>query len=133
LSRNNAEGFTVRFLEAVTWEAEDARGLCWTMEREWRAARTVVSRRLGSRSTSRLPQAVDVLAASPLLSVSALARALGCTVEGASGMLDELARLEVVAEVTGGSEPRKATMISLTIRCNATSADSSQHEFALAA
>jgi hypothetical protein len=101
LSRNNAEGFTVRFLEAVTWEAEDARGLLWTMEREWRAARTVVSRRLGSRSTSRLPQAVDVLAASPLLSVSALARALGCTVEGASGMLDELARLEVVAEVTG--------------------------------
>ena len=71
------------------------------MEREWRAARTVVSRRLGSRSTSRLPQAIDVLAASPLLSVSALARALGCTVEGASGMLDELARLEIVAEVTG--------------------------------
>jgi hypothetical protein len=34
---------------------------------------------------------------------------------------------------TRGSEPRKATMISLTIRCNATSADSSQHEFALAA
>jgi hypothetical protein len=98
---DDAEGFTVRFLEAVTWEAEDARGLLWTMEREWRAARTVVSRRLGSRSTSRLPQAVDVLAASPLLSVSALARALGCTVEGASGMLDELARLEVVAEVTG--------------------------------
>jgi hypothetical protein len=67
---DDAEGFTVRFLEAVTWEAEDARGLLWTMEREWRAARTVVSRRLGSRSTSRLPQAVDVLAASPLLSVS---------------------------------------------------------------
>ena len=71
------------------------------MEREWPAARTVVSRRLASRSTSRLSQAIDVLAASPLLSVSALARALGCTVEGASGMLDELARLEIVAEVTG--------------------------------
>jgi hypothetical protein len=98
---DDAEGFTVRFLEAVTREAEDARGLLWTMEREWRSARTVVSRRLGSRPTSRLPQAIDVLAASPLLSVSALARALGCTVEGASGMLDELARLEIVAEVTG--------------------------------
>ena len=98
---DDAEGFTIRFLEAMTREAEDARGLLWTMEREWRAARTVVSRRLGSRSTSRLSQAIDVLAASPLLSVSALARALGCTVEGASGMLDELARLEVVAEVTG--------------------------------
>jgi hypothetical protein len=39
----DAEGFTVRFLESVTREAEDARGLLWTMEREWRAARTVVS------------------------------------------------------------------------------------------
>jgi hypothetical protein len=98
---DDTEGLTIRFLEAVTWEAEEARGLLWTMEREWRAARAVVSRRLGKRSTSRLPQGIDVLAASPLLSVSALARALGCTVEGASGMLDELARLEIVAEVTG--------------------------------
>ena len=98
---DDAEMFTIRFLEAVIREAEDARGLLWTMEREWRAARTVVSRRFGSRSTSRLPQAIDVLAASPLLSVSALARALGCTVEGASGMLDEVAQLEIVAEVTG--------------------------------
>jgi hypothetical protein len=71
------------------------------MEREWRSARTVVPRRLASRSTSRLPRAIDVLAASPVLSMSALARALGCTVEGASGMLDELTRLEIVAEVTG--------------------------------
>ena len=46
-----------------------------------------------------------MLAASPLLSVSALARALGCTVEDASGMLDEVARLEVVAEVTGMMGP----------------------------
>jgi hypothetical protein len=106
----DAEGLTIRFLEAVTWEAEEARGLLWTMKREWRAARAMVSRRLGKRSTSRLPQGIDVLAASPLLSVSALARALGCTVEGASGMLDEVARLEVVAEVTGmiGPAPVRA-------------------------
>jgi hypothetical protein len=97
----DAEGFTIRFLEVMTREAGDGRGLLGTREREWRSARTVVSRRLASRSTSRLSQAIDVLAASPLLSVSALARALGCTVEGASGMLDELARLEIVAEVTG--------------------------------
>jgi hypothetical protein len=103
---DDTEGLTIRFLEAVTWEAEEARGLLWTMEREWRAARAMVSRRLGNRSTSRLPQGIDVLAASPLLSVNALARALGCTVEGASGMLvDEVARLEVVAEVTGMMGP----------------------------
>jgi hypothetical protein len=53
----------------------------------------------GGILTSR--QAIDVLAASPLLSVSALASALGCTVEGDYGMLDGLARLEIVAEVTG--------------------------------
>jgi hypothetical protein len=76
----DAEGFTIRFLEAMTREADDTRGLLGTMEREWRSARTVVSRHLASRSTSRLPQAIDVLAASPLLGVSALARALGCTV-----------------------------------------------------
>jgi hypothetical protein len=107
---DDTEGLTIRFLGAVTREATDARSLLWTMEREWRAARAVVSRRLGNRSTSRLPQGIDVLAASPLLSVSALARALGCTVEGASGMLDEVARLEVVAEVTGmiGPAPVRA-------------------------
>jgi hypothetical protein len=35
--------------------------------------------------------------------------------------------------VTRGSEPRKATMISLTIRCKTSSADNSQREYALAA
>jgi hypothetical protein len=71
---DDAEGFTVRFLEAVTRETEDACGALWTMEREWCAALMVVSRRLGGRSTSRLPWAIDMLAASPPLRVSALAR-----------------------------------------------------------
>jgi hypothetical protein len=47
---DDAEGFTVRFLEAVTREAEDAGGLLRTMEREWREARNAVSRQLGSPS-----------------------------------------------------------------------------------
>jgi hypothetical protein len=59
----DAEGFTIRFLEVMTREAGDGRGLLGTREREWRSARTVVSRRLASRSTSRLPQAIDVLVA----------------------------------------------------------------------
>ena len=49
---DHATGFTVRFLEAVTREAEDARGLLWTMEREWRAARTVVSGVFAVRAAS---------------------------------------------------------------------------------
>jgi hypothetical protein len=52
---DHATGFTVQFLEAVTREAEDARELLWTMEREWRAARTVVCRRLRRQRGRRSP------------------------------------------------------------------------------
>ena len=72
--------------------------MLWTMERGMARGADGGIPRLGGRSTSRLPRAIDMLAASPLLRVSALAP--GCTIEGASGMLDELARLEIVAEVT---------------------------------
>jgi len=91
----------VRFLDAVRREAADGRDLLLTMEREWRGARLRVDHRAGARSNSRLPAAVDLLTASPLLSISALAEALGCSVEGASRMLDSLVQLEVAAEVTG--------------------------------
>ena len=98
---DDPDGFTVRFLETVQREAADGRDLLLTMEREWREARSRVDHRAGARSNSRLPAAVDLLAASPLLSISALAEALGCSVEGASRMLDALVQLEVAAEVTG--------------------------------
>ena len=98
---DDPDGFTVRFLDAVRREAADGRDLLLTMEREWRGARLRVDHRAGARSNSRLPAAVDLLAASPLLSISALAEALGCSVEGASRMLEALVQLEVAAEVTG--------------------------------
>ncbi|MGF7213179.1 hypothetical protein GGE65_007815 [Skermanella aerolata] len=98
---DDPDGFTVRFLDAVRREAADGRDLLLTMEREWRQARFRVDHRAGARSNSRLPAAVDLLAASPLLSITALAEALGCSVEGASRMLDALVQLEVAAEVTG--------------------------------
>src|SRR3954470_2189314 len=98
---SDPDGFTVRFLEAVRREAADGRDRLLTMEREWREARLRVDHRAGGRSNSRLPAAVDLLAASPLLSISALAEALGCSVEGASRMLDALVGLEIAAEVTG--------------------------------
>ena len=99
--RTDPDGFTVRFLETVRREAAEGRDRLLTMEREWREARLRVDHRAGARSNSRLPAAVDLLAASPLLSISALAEALGCSVEGASRMLDALVQLEVAAEVTG--------------------------------
>ncbi|GEO43317.1 hypothetical protein SAE02_74650 [Skermanella aerolata] len=101
---DDPDGFTVRFLDAVRREAADGRGRLLTMEREWRGARLRVDHRAGARSNSGLPAAVDLLAASPLLSISALAEALNCSVEGASRMLDALVQLEVAAEVTGRTE-----------------------------
>src|SRR4051812_6340422 len=98
---DDPDGFTVRFLDAVRREAADGRDLLLTMEREWRGARLRVDRRAGARSNSRLPAAVDLLASSPLLSITALAEALGCSVEGASRMLESLVQLEIAAEVTG--------------------------------
>ena len=98
---DDPDGFTVRFLGAVRREAAEGRDLLLTMEREWRGARLRVDYRAGARSNSRLPAAVDLLAASPLLSISALAEALNCSVEGASRMLEALVQLEVAAEVTG--------------------------------
>src|SRR4051794_29469988 len=98
---DDPDGFTVRFLETIQRQAADGRDRLLTMEREWREARIRVDHRAGARSNSRLPAAVDLLAASPLLSISALAEALGCSVEGASRMLDALVGLEVAAEVTG--------------------------------
>jgi len=35
---DDAEGFTTRFLEAITREVENALSLLWTMERDWRGA-----------------------------------------------------------------------------------------------
>src|SRR3954453_20005832 len=98
---DDPDGFTVRFLDAVQREAADGRDLLLTMERGWREPRIRVAHRAGARSNSRLPAAVDLLAASPLLSITALAEALGCSVEGASRVLDSLVQLEVVAEVPG--------------------------------
>src|SRR3954447_1943861 len=98
---SDPDGFTVRFLEAIRREAADGRDRLLTMEREWREARLRVDHRAGGRSNSRLLAAVDLLASSPLLSITALAEALGCSVEGASRMLDSLVQLEVAAEVTG--------------------------------
>src|SRR3954470_10148871 len=98
---DDPDGFTVRFLEAVREEAAEGCGGLLTMEREWREARSRVDRRAGARSNSRLPAAVDLLATSPPLRISPLAAALGCSVAGASRMLDSLVQLEVAAEVTG--------------------------------
>src|SRR3954454_20419628 len=73
---DDPDGFTVRFLEAGRREAAEGGDRLLTMEREWREARLRVDHRAGARSNSRLPTAVDLLAASPPLSISAPAKSL---------------------------------------------------------
>lgn len=63
--------WVIAFLEALAIEAADDLELLRRLEHGWLAARGKVT---GRRSTSRATTAVDVLAASPLLSATTLAR-----------------------------------------------------------
>lgn len=56
---------------------------------------------LGIRTSSRLPEALDMLLESRVLSPVALSIGIGVSVRGASQMLDELERRGVAVEVTG--------------------------------
>lgn len=104
----------VCFLTALADEAADGLLRLRALERAW----TAVRRRLDAarqgddasgqpssqpalRSSSRLPHAVDLLAATPLLGPAALGRSLGITRAGASRMLARLAGLEMALEITG--------------------------------
>lgn len=88
------------FLRAVAAEARGACDLLVDMERRWFAARKAVAGAPGRRRTSRLPLAVDVLAALPLASATTLAASAGMSVKAACEALDELVRLGVAAEAT---------------------------------
>lgn len=85
------------FFDAVAVEAADQLEMLRTLQRGWGEARRKVGAR---RSTSRAAQAVDVLAASPLLSATTLARALGMSVKCAGELLDRFVAEGIVIEVT---------------------------------
>ena len=72
------------------------------MERAWLAARHTVAGRLRN---SRAPAAVDILAATPLLSTS-LAAGLGMAVKNATQLLDDFCAAGIAVEVTHRSKRR---------------------------
>lgn len=91
-------GWTLAFARGLEREAEDGRDILRRLEHGWRQARA----RLGPRRRhSRLPAAVDLLAAAPLLGPARLAALLGCSVRGAAKMLAELAARGAAVEVSG--------------------------------
>ncbi len=95
--------WVVGFLEAVAAEARDYLELLRGLEHGWRTARSTIHSR---RSTSRASVAVDVLAATPLLSATTLAGAIGMSVKCASELLDRFVAEDVAVEVTHRSARR---------------------------
>ena len=91
------------FLQAMAAEAADARQLLMDLERAWFAARAAVA---GRRRDSHAAAAVDVLAAVPLISATALAAGLGIAVKNAIRLLDGLLGAGLAVEVTHWSRRR---------------------------
>jgi hypothetical protein len=89
--------WTPRFFEALAEEAEDGLALLRRMQRQWLAARAAVA---GRRRDSHAAAAIDLLAAAPLLAASSLARGLDVSIKSATALLDDLAVLGVVVEVS---------------------------------
>jgi hypothetical protein len=91
------------FLRALAAEAADGRQLLMNLERAWFAARSAVA---GRRRDSHAALAVDVLAATPLISATTLAAGLGLAVKTAIRLLDGLVAAGVAVEVTNRSKRR---------------------------
>ena len=98
-----AEAWAPAFLRALADEADDGRQLLMDLERAWFAARLVVA---GRRRDSHAAAAVDLLAATPLVSATSLAAGLGIAVKNAIGLLDSLVAAGLAVEVTHRAKRR---------------------------
>jgi hypothetical protein len=93
----------VAFLEALAGEATDYTEMLRSLERGWSAARARVP---AQRSTSRAALAVDVMAATPLISATTLAKAIGMSIKCTTELLDRFVGTEIAVEVTHRSARR---------------------------
>jgi hypothetical protein len=93
----------VAFLEALAGEATDYMEMLRSLERGWSAARARVP---AQRSTSRAALAVDVMAATPLISATTLAKAIGMSIKCTTELLDRFVVSEIAVEVTHRSARR---------------------------
>ena len=91
------------FLDAVAAEAADGLALLRLIERSWWHARHAVA---GRRRNSHAAAAIDLLAAAPLLSATALAQLLGIAIKNAIRLLDGFVVQGLVSEVTHRSKRR---------------------------
>ena len=91
------------FLEALASEATDYMEMLRSLERGWITARARVP---AQRSTSRAALAVDVMAATPLISATTLAKAIGMSIKCTTELLDRFVVSEIAVEVTHRSARR---------------------------
>jgi hypothetical protein len=97
------EAWIGHFLAALAEEAADGLALLAQLERHWFAARAAVA---GRRRDSRAADAIDILAAAPLVSATTLGQALGMATNNATRLLDGFVVLGVASEVTHRSKRR---------------------------
>ncbi len=91
-----------RSLSALAREASGAALRLGALERRHRAWHTRLAD-AGLRRHARTPLILDLLAATPVLSASLVARHLGCSAPGAGRMLQHLAELGIVTAATDRS------------------------------
>lgn len=105
------EDWLPAFLDAIGREAADNLDLLHALERAWFTARRNLTDR---RKSSHAAAAVDLLAATPVISATTLARILGIAVKNALRILDELCAAEIAIEVTHRSRRRLFGLAGLT-------------------
>jgi hypothetical protein len=102
--------WVVSFMEALESEATDYLEMLRSLERGWIAARARVPVR---RSTSRATLAVDVMAATPLISASTLARSVGMSIKCAGELIERFVAAEIAVEVTHRSARRLFGLVGM--------------------
>ena len=105
-----ADEWGAAFLIAVADEAKDGLHMLFDLERAWFAARTAVA---GRRRTSRAVLAIDLMAATPLVSATTLAAGLGMAVKNAGVLLEAFCAAGIAVEVTHRSKRRLFGLVGL--------------------
>jgi ribosomal protein S25 len=96
-AQSAVETFMPRFWGALADEAAHGFDVLRLMERQWRFAREAMEAR---RKDSHAAKAIDLLAATPLLSAHALAERVGVSVNTATNLLESFMAEGLIAEVT---------------------------------
>lgn len=99
------------FLAMIMQEAADALDLLHSMEWRWFEARDAIA---GRRKDAHDAKAVDLLAATPLLSATTLAHILGIAVKNAIRILNDLVGAGIAIEVSNRSKRRLFGLQGLT-------------------